>query len=113
VRPPRFLHIGIGIILPDPSPLEAVIASESFDWLRYAGNCYIAWSSSDCETICRKILRIPGLESANLFIGALDTNEGFGFLPQWCWEWLNRDRGFGQWKLWDPPPEPAAAKLTP
>jgi hypothetical protein len=84
--------------------VDDVLASECFDWLRYALNCYVVWTSSDCETILRKLKRVPGLEEANAFVCAIDMNDGFGSFPQWAWDWFRRDRGQGPVKLWEPLP---------
>lgn len=112
MRPPRFLHIGIAFrYLPPPleqvQALDQAIASESFDWMRYSYSCYVVWSSSDTETICRKILRVSGMkESSSVFICEIDINSVFAFLQQWAWEWLKKDRGYGPLVTWTPEPEP-------
>lgn len=114
MRDPRFLHVGFTAALPfDQGAADQVIASESFDWMRYASNCYIVWSSSDCETICVKILRVPGLQSANVLVCSFDVSDGFGSLPDWAWAWIKRDRGYGGVKLWAPPDHPKPLALPP
>jgi len=50
------------------------------------------------------------MEAASIFISGIDVNDGFGFLPPWCWEWLRKDRGYGKLSTHDafdplPPPE--------
>lgn len=109
MRDPRFLHVGL--TYPNASPqvvaeIQKTIDSEAFDWMRYAIQCWLIWSSSDAETICRKILRVPGMEGATVFICAIDVNDGFGFLPAWAWEWIRRDRGNGPLVFWTPADQP-------
>jgi hypothetical protein len=87
----------------DIAVVDRAIDSESLDWFRYSWFCYIIWTSSDAETVCRKILRIPGLESSYVFVWAIDVTDGFGSLPPVLWEWLKRDRGYGALTVWTPP----------
>ena len=104
MRPPRFLHVTINYSASVAVELiDAAIESESFDWFRYSWWCYMVWSSSDCETICRKLVRIPGLAQSNVFVIAVDPTDGFGSLPKFMWDWLEKDRGFGPLQLWRPP----------
>lgn len=109
MRAPRFLHIGLMYQQPTvelAEALDATIASEAFDWMRYSFFCYIVWSSSDAETICRKILRVPGMQGSTMFVTGIDTNDGFGYLPPWAWEWLKRDRGGPPLITWHPTEQP-------
>lgn len=102
MRNPRFLHVSFGTAVTNQESVSEVIASESFDWMFYAGNCYLVWSSSDCETILRKLQRVPGLEKATMFVVAVNMEDGFGYFPNWLWHWIMRDRGFGSVSVWDP-----------
>lgn len=105
MRPPRFLHVGIAYNPPNPTFMAAVdqaIDSEALDWFRYADQCYLVWTSSDAETICRKLLRVPGMQGVRIFTCAIDVNDGFGYLSPAVWEWLRRDRGAGPLHTWHP-----------
>lgn len=114
MRQPRFVQISFTYSPTINSEVvDEVVASEAFDWMRHAYNAYIVWSSSDCETICRKLLRVPGLETANLFVCVMDMSDGFGNLKPWMWEWLKRDRGAGPLVTWLPPPLPALPSGAP
>jgi hypothetical protein len=108
LRPPRFLQATVSMPLGfDITQIDRVIDSESYDWLRYTLGAYLLWSSSDTETIVRKLLRIPGLlPTTVIFISAITKNDGFGYLPPMCWDWLRRDRGYGELALWHPPQIP-------
>jgi hypothetical protein len=85
------------------SLVDQAIESEALDWYRYTWFCYVIWTRSDCETVCRKVLRVPGLQDSYVLVNALDPEDGFGQLPQTMWEWLKRDRGFGTLQIWTPP----------
>lgn len=112
MRPARFVHIGITLQQSTPNLgqviqwTDAVVASESHDWIRYAWNCYLAWSQSDCETIARKILRIPGLDTTSLLVAEISFTGSFGSFPQWVWDWLSRDRGEGPLRFVEKPLPP-------
>jgi hypothetical protein len=87
----------------DINLVNAAIDSESWDWFRYSWFCYVLWTTSDAETVCRKILRVPGLQGCSVLVCALDMGDGFGSLPSEMWDWLKKDRGFGQLEFWAPP----------
>jgi hypothetical protein len=109
MRNPRFVHVGITYHqLPNFSVehiqlVDAAISSEAIDWVRYAWNCYILWTASDCETISRKIHRLPGLNEPGHFVCEFSPVGAFGSLPPWIWEWIGRDRGYGAFTLTDKP----------
>jgi hypothetical protein len=117
VRAPRFLHIGLSYQLPPTlemsAALDATISSEAFDWMRYSFFCYLVWSSSDAETICRKILRVPGMQGCSMFVSGIDTDDGFGYLPPWAWEWIKRDRGGPPVITWHPVEPPGLPTAFP
>ena len=112
----RFLHVGLSCHLQSPEQVAAVdqaIGSEAFDWLRYSFSCYLVWSSSDAETICRKILRVPGMENTAIFISGIDVNDAFGFLAPVAWEWIRQDRGRGPVNTWQPIEPPGLPSAWP
>ena len=114
MRNPRFLHASFTWAAAlDNDAIEAVMGSESFDWVRYASNSYLLWSSSDCEKICRKLLRVPGMNAAFMLVCAVEMHDGFGSLPQWVWDWIRKDRGSGSVELWSPNWSLPAPKVTP
>ena len=92
---PRFVLVGLGFEPKNIPAVDAIIMSEAFDWARYGSTNYIVWTSSDLETIVRKLLRVPGLEHAFILASPLDTSQYFGSLPNWMWDWLKQDRGQG------------------
>ena len=109
MRNPRFVHVGISyhelpaLTFEHIKLMDAAIESEALDWIRYAWNCYIIWTASDCETISRKIVRLPSLENVAHFVCELNMPGAFGSLPPWVWEWLGRDRGYGGLAFTDKP----------
>jgi len=112
LRNPRFLHAAITYAPQvNVALLDQAIESEAWDWFRYTWFCYLIWTTSDTETICRKILRVPSVEGLNVLVIAVDMNEGFGFLRPEVWEWLRRDRGYGSVNIWKPSDVPSLPSL--
>ena len=103
MRDPRFLHVGINYSAEvEAALIDQAIEEEAWDWFRYSWFCYLVWTTSDAETITRKILRVPGLQGSTVLVWALDPTDGFGKLPPEMWEWLKRDRGHGPLQIWHP-----------
>jgi hypothetical protein len=103
LREPRFLHVGINYSAQvDIGSVDKAIESEAWDWFRYSLFCYVVWTTSDAETVTRKILRVPGLENSTVLVWGLDLTDGFGSLPSEMWDWLKRDRGYGGLQIWHP-----------
>jgi hypothetical protein len=93
INVPAYYHVGF--TLPAEVPAQAVqdaIEQKCIDWLRYATNCYVVWTNVEAATLAGSILSVPGMSHTYFFIIKLDMSDGFGWLPQWIWEWLNRDR---------------------
>jgi len=109
MRNPRFVHVGLtyhnlpAFTVEHVQLVDAAINSEALDWIRYAWNCYLVWTASDCETISRKIDRLPGMSGVGHLVCEFTPRGAFGSLPPWIWEWLARDRGYGIWTLSDKP----------
>jgi hypothetical protein len=109
MRNPRFVHVGLSyhhlpeLNMGQISLVDAAISSEAIDWVRYAWNCYILWTPSECEIISRKISRLPGLGEPGHLVCEFNVSGAFGSLPPWVWEWLGRDRGYGGYELTDKP----------
>ncbi len=110
---PRFLQIGIayGVIPVNQFSLDRAVESEALDWLRLSPGLYLVWTTSDAETICRKMLYVPGMEGAWITVLGINPQDGFGFLPPVAWQWFTKDRGVGQIVTWTPPWTPPS--LTP
>lgn len=73
---------------------QAVIENNAEDWLRYAFNCWIAWSSLSPEEWYEKLKNVPELGAHSIFVVKLDLSvpNRSGQFPQWIWDWINRQR---------------------
>jgi hypothetical protein len=108
MRAPRFVYVGLSFT-GNPPPqanvpgVDAAVESESLDWMRFNWLTYILWTPSDCETIVRKIRRVPGMQTYSVIASDLNFEGAYGILPPWLWDWLNKHPEFAQFK--DTPPE--------
>jgi hypothetical protein len=98
MRAPRYVYVGLSYpgnvpVEPNVAGVDAVVNSESQDWMRYNWLSYILWTPSDCEIIVRKIRRVPGMQDFCVLAVALNFEDCFGFLPPWLWDWLGKARG--------------------
>ena len=93
---PAYYHIAFtplpGVI--DPQAVENAIAAMCFDWLRYAGNCYVVWTNSDASMLAGALMTVSGMKQSHFLVVSIDLigGDGFAFMPPWAMEWLKKDR---------------------
>ena len=90
----RFIHISIGYSRLNPSPqiLEPTMAALSDDWARYNFNCWILWTNKS-SIVCMQAIKELLAPEDQLLIHKMDLSEiPIGLLPQWLWDWINRQR---------------------
>ena len=87
----QFLHISFKwTAVPKTNELEPVF-NYAIDWLRYAPNCWIVWTTSSAQTWFRRLKPHLGPQD-HMFICRLDLTERKGWLPKWIWDWLGKRR---------------------
>jgi hypothetical protein len=89
--PPRFLHVSFNF--PRQSKVEELepIFDKARDWVRYAPNCWIIWTSVSPRQWLGRLR--PVLRSGeHVLICRVDLQERAGWLPGWVWEWIDRSR---------------------
>lgn len=64
------------------------------DWLKYAGNCWIVWSSKTPQQWYEQFAPIERLKQCSIFIVKLDLSpeNRAGQFPQWVWDWIQKTR---------------------
>lgn len=73
------------------STVDQVVANVSEDWMRYAHNAYLLWTSRACKEISIAVLRTPGLQDSSILATVIDINgEANAILPNWAWEWIGK-----------------------
>lgn len=90
----QFLHIAFNwrSTLPTPTKTwEEKVFANALDWMRYAPNCWIVYTSSDTNKWMERIK--PYLKNEDyVFISKIELANKQGWLPKWCWEWLDKKR---------------------
>ncbi len=88
----RFLHVGFSV----PATVDANTLKRVFDkaayWMKYTKNCWILYTGLETDTWRDRIRAIPGMEGANIFLCEFDPREASGYLPEWMWDDLYKDR---------------------
>jgi len=97
----KYLHVTLNFRASVPS---AQLLDSTFniadDWVKYAPNCWILWTSRPSSDWFYFLKPLLGPDDQMLIVG-LDMAERNGWLPQWIWEWIDKKRQLG------PPPPPA------
>jgi hypothetical protein len=83
----RFVHVGFNFgtrvkILE----IEPVFTAIGEDWVRYSPLCWILWTSKPSPHIYT--LLAPHLDASDNCLVAALTNDMFGLLTPWIWEWM-------------------------
>jgi hypothetical protein len=63
------------------------------EWLHYEGHCWVLHSGESLQQIRDRIRRVPGLDTANILISEFRPTTCDGWLPEWCWKWINERSG--------------------
>ena len=90
----RFIHMGLSFKKkPPPNDELEKLFNKALDWLRYDWHCWIIYTSTDIEIWRDRILKVPGLKASNsFFLCAFDAKSYAGYMHQWVWDWLKKDR---------------------
>lgn len=88
---PKFLHIAFnwtsGLKVEELTPEF----NKAKDWVRYAPNCWIVWTTSDMETWYARVR--PYMKNEDyVFICEINLKNRQGWLPKFIWDWINKPR---------------------
>ena len=87
----RFVHISFNF--NGATKIDELLPAfnHALDWVRYAPNCWIVWTSSSTEKWSARLK--PHLtDKDHMFIVPIELRESSGWLPQWVWDWLTKER---------------------
>jgi hypothetical protein len=88
----KYLHVGFNFgSRPIPEEKLAVLFATSLDWVRYAPNCWILWTTTEPEEWYKYIKRDVHKDDT-FFICELSITNRQGWLPQKVWDWIYKDR---------------------
>jgi len=88
----KYLHIGLNFEgrPPKEEELEAIF-NKALDWVRYAPNCWIVYTSSSPQRWYERIK--PKLHPDDgILIFEINKDSRTGFEQQFVWDWLDKDR---------------------
>jgi hypothetical protein len=87
-----FLHVGFNF-KERSAPTKAIekVLDKALDWVRYAPNCYIVYTSRDVEHWYGRLRDVIDQDD-NIFIVELDIKNRQGWLPKSVWEWIRKPR---------------------
>jgi len=90
-RTGKFLHIAfLWREVPKVHELEPVF-NNALDWLRYAPNCWIVWTTTDASGWYER-LRLHMSTNDSVLICELNLQNKYGWMAQWIWDWLEKPR---------------------
>jgi hypothetical protein len=90
-RPAKFLHVSFNWgAFPKVEELEPVFAL-ALDWVRYAPNCWIVWTTTDAEGWYNRLVRHITTDD-RVFICELNMINKQGWMDKWIWEWMNKPK---------------------
>jgi hypothetical protein len=92
----KYLHVAVAfgdhsIEFIANNEVQKVI-NEANDWLRYASNCWIVWTSDTPQQLYQKLVAIPQLKQSSVLVVKLDLSDRAGQFPPWIWEWIDKTR---------------------
>jgi hypothetical protein len=91
-RKKRFLHVSFTAYPEMPLDKLEKVFSKAADWARYASNCWIIYTALDADTWRDRVHAISEFENGYVFVIEMDPTLSTGYLPQWMWDWLSKDR---------------------
>ncbi len=88
----KFLHIAINF-KGGPTKTDELEPTfdKGLDWVRYAPNCWIVWTTSPPEKWYAR-LKSALHEDDTFLISEINLENRSGWLPKTVWNWINKER---------------------
>ena len=87
----QLLHVSFNI----NGSISADTLKEKFnlglDWIHYFSNCWIVKTNSNADKWYERLKPLLG-PNDHIFICKIDLSEDQGWLPQWVWDWINKNK---------------------
>lgn len=89
----KYLHLGFTFRGGRSAPTQRIqeVLNKARDWVRYAPNCYILYTTADVQTWYGR-LRDVIHERDHILVVELNIENRQGWLPKSIWDWIRRDR---------------------
>ena len=87
----QYVHISFNF--SGPTKIDELLPAfnNALDWVRYAPNCWIVWTTSSAEKWYDRLK--PHLsDNDHMFIAPLNLREYAGWLPKATWDWITKER---------------------
>ena len=87
-----YLHVSFNFEgRPPPTEKLNELFNTALDWISYAPNCWILWTTSTPEVWHSYLKKVvdPG---DSIFIVEIKVENRGGFLPSAIWQWLQKSR---------------------
>lgn len=87
----RTLLVTFNFAGPGKSDELEPVFNKALDWIRYAPNCWLVWTSKDPNIWYRRLK--PFLATGDhLLVVEVNLAERAGWLPRSVWDWINQER---------------------
>ncbi len=87
----RLIHVGFNFSGPPKVKELEPVFNYATDWLRYAPNCWILWTTSPLDVWYARLKPCLG-PGDEVIIYRIDPKERHGWAQKWIWEWLDKKR---------------------
>jgi hypothetical protein len=88
----KYLHVTVNCYArPVPEEQLTKLFDTSLDWIKYAPNCWILWTTTspqDWHPYIRRVLH----EDDIFLICELNMENRQGWLPRRIWDWIRKER---------------------
>ena len=73
-------------------PLPAIEESlnKALDWVRYAPNCWLLYTSRDEQVWAERMRKMVG-EEASILVVKVDMEHRAGYMEKFIWEWIQKN----------------------
>jgi hypothetical protein len=65
--------------------------NNAIDWVRYAPNCYLLYTTTDVPSWYSRLKEIVHADDS-IFVVEINLTNRQGWLPKMVWEWIAKDR---------------------
>jgi hypothetical protein len=95
----HFLHLAVNFknfwdlaaYKPTQEQIEAILNGAN-DWLRYAPNCWLIYTSQTADAWYQHLAKLPGMADNTYFISEVNLQNRAGWLKPTSWEWIHKNR---------------------
>jgi hypothetical protein len=90
-----FLHLGVnfeGVDIEAYRPAVEKVLNKAQDWLRYAPNWWLIYTSRSLEVWQKELVEVPGMKEKSWVICEVNITNRTGWMYKSEWEWINKER---------------------